>query len=193
MPVERAERLSEAAFAARTLVIVALVIAVAQLFSRDAVSADSAGVTDLTMATPDAIESVDIVSALAPSRGTRIEAGAPPTVRLPILFEFNSANLQNEGEQLLEKLGVALNTTELEGFRFSVEGHTDSVGSDSYNDQLSERRASAVRQYLQENGVADDRLEANGMGEANPVAANETSEGRQRNRRVEIINLGSDS
>jgi outer membrane protein OmpA-like peptidoglycan-associated protein len=192
MTTQRTERLSERAFALRVLIATALAIATLHIVSNDAFAND-AGVTDLTRAEPGAIESFDIVAALAPARGTRIEPGAPaPTVRLPILFEFNSANLKPEGEQLLEKLGSALKTPELDTFRFAVEGHTDSVGSAGYNSSLSERRANSVKRYLTDRGVPSERLESNGMGEAQPVADNQTHEGRQRNRRVEIINLGSE-
>lgn len=159
-----------------------------------AVATSQSLVSDFTLAAPGDIEAFDIVSALAPARGTRIEAGEPaPTVRLPILFEFNSAQLRPEGEALLEKLGVALKTPELDSFRFAVQGHTDSVGSASYNERLSIRRADTVLVFLTDAGVPTTRLEASGMGEQEPVASNEDSQGRQRNRRVEIVNLGSSS
>ena len=183
------ERFQKAALAARIFVTVAISVALVP-----AVSADQSLVSDFTRAAPEAIESFDIVSALAPARGTRIEAGAPaPTVQLPILFEFNSAQLRPEGEILLEKLGEALKTPELDSFRFAVRGHTDSVGSATYNEQLSSRRANVVKGFLTDAGVPDSRLESDGMGEKEPVATNDDSEGRQRNRRVEIINLGSSS
>lgn len=192
MANQRTERLSEREFAIRVFIAVALAIAAVQLVSADAFANDRPGVTDFTMADPGVIESFDIVSALAPARGTRIEpGGVAPTVRLPILFEFNSAKLRPEGEELLEKLGTALKTPELDSFRFAVEGHTDSVGSDRYNETLSDRRASSVKQFLAGRGVPIERLDSSGMGESKPVADNQTPDGRQRNRRVEIINLGS--
>jgi outer membrane protein OmpA-like peptidoglycan-associated protein len=67
-----------------------------------------------------------------------------------------------------------------------VEGHTDSVGSEQYNQDLSNRRAMAVKTLLIQRGVADSRIEAVGYGEAMPVATNDTEAGRQKNRRVEI-------
>jgi outer membrane protein OmpA-like peptidoglycan-associated protein len=149
------------------------------------------GVTDFSGANAEAIEMEDITSALAVPRGTRIEPLAPPTVRLPIFFEFNSATLRPEGTVLLDKVGAALSSSELGGFRFSVEGHTDNVGSESYNEALSEQRADAVKAYLMAQGVPEDRLGTIGHGEAQPVAKNESDSGRQRNRRVELINLGS--
>jgi outer membrane protein OmpA-like peptidoglycan-associated protein len=149
------------------------------------------GVTDFSGAKAEAIQASDITTALAVPRGTRIEPSAPPTVRLPIFFEFNSAELRPESRALLDKVGAALSSDELATFRFSVEGHTDSIGSESYNTELSAERAEAVKAYLMAQGVPEDRLGTVGHGEASPVADNSTEEGRQRNRRVEVINLGS--
>jgi hypothetical protein len=67
-----------------------------------------------------------------------------------------------------------------------VEGHTDSVGSDAYNQTLSEKRANSVRQYLVNKGYPDDKITAVGMGETSPIADNTTKEGRAENRRVEF-------
>jgi len=152
---------------------------------------DAPGVTDYSGADGTAIETSDITTALAVPRGTRIEASAPPTVRLPIFFEFNSATLAPDGRALLDKVGAALSSDELATFRFSVEGHTDSVGSDAYNKSLSMQRAEAVKTYLLAQGVPSDRLQIVGRGESSPVAGNDTEDGRRRNRRVELINLGS--
>jgi len=71
--------------------------------------------------------------------------------------------------------------------KVSVEGHTDSVGSEAYNRRLSERRARAVRDYMVENGISPSRIATRGFGKSRPVASNETAEGRAQNRRVEII------
>ena len=70
--------------------------------------------------------------------------------------------------------------------KITVVGHTDSKGSDAYNQKLSERRASTVANYLAENGVPSQLIEAYGQGEKNPVATNKTAEGRAQNRRVEV-------
>ena len=154
-------------------------------------AADSPGVTDLSGAEASAIEVSDIASALGVPRGTRIEPTAPPTIRLPIYFEFNSANLRPDAEALLAKVGAALTSSGLEPFSFSIEGHTDSVGAEGYNGDLSHRRAAAARAFLVTQGVDPSRLEYVGRGEASPVADNESNAGRQRNRRVEVINLGT--
>jgi OOP family OmpA-OmpF porin len=111
-------------------------------------------------------------------------------VRLPVYFEFDSDRLQPDAIVLLGRVGAALSAEELAAFRFSVEGHTDSVGSAEYNDGLSQRRAVAVEHFLANSGVPAERLEAVGRGELDPVALNDNSTGRRRNRRVELINRG---
>ena len=72
------------------------------------------------------------------------------------------------------------------GLSMVVEGHTDSVGSDAYNQGLSQRRADSVLKYLGRKGVPAERLTARGFGESNPVASNDTADGRAMNRRVEL-------
>jgi OOP family OmpA-OmpF porin len=67
-----------------------------------------------------------------------------------------------------------------------IEGHTDSMGSEEYNQGLSERRAQAVEKYIEEHGIDADRYTIKGYGESNPIASNDTEEGRQENRRVEL-------
>ena len=152
---------------------------------------NSPAVTDLTMAEVLSIQIGDIIDALAPARGARIEPGAPPTVRLPVYFEFDSDRLQPDAVVLLERVGAALSAEDLAAFHFSVEGHTDSVGPPEYNDGLSQRRATAVERFLADSGVPAERLDAVGRGEFDPVALNDTSTGRRRNRRVELINRGA--
>jgi outer membrane protein OmpA-like peptidoglycan-associated protein len=70
--------------------------------------------------------------------------------------------------------------------RLNVEGHTDNVGSDDYNQRLSESRIASVRRYLTERGISTDRLTTKAFGESRPVNSNDTPEGRQKNRRVEM-------
>ncbi len=76
------------------------------------------------------------------------------------------------------------------GLRLDVEGHTDSVGADDYNQQLSEQRGSSVRDYLTHQGMPSSSVTAKGFGETQPVASNDTTDGRQQNRRVEIVISG---
>jgi outer membrane protein OmpA-like peptidoglycan-associated protein len=82
--------------------------------------------------------------------------------------------------------------TEHPGRRVQVDGFTDSVGSDSYNEELSQRRANAVREALIARGVEPSRIGAQGYGKAYPVASNSDSGGRQLNRRVEVV-IGDDN
>jgi outer membrane protein OmpA-like peptidoglycan-associated protein len=107
------------------------------------------------------------------------------TVNNEILFDFNSAGLRSSSRDELREMANVFNrygdTT------IAVQGHTDSVGSASYNQRLSERRASAVVNYLEDLGVRGSRLDAVGYGESRPKSSNDTSSGRQRNRRVEIF------
>ena len=151
-----------------------------------------AGVSDFTLASPTKIQASDIAEALAVPRGTRIRPAAPPTVRLPIFFEFDSTVLLPEAEVLLARVGAALVSNDLADFRFSVEGHTDSVGPESYNATLSQERAEAVKAFLIARGVSEQKLATVGHGESRPVASNGDDEGRQRNRRVELINRGAE-
>lgn len=106
------------------------------------------------------------------------------TVRNEVLFDFNSAGLRSGSrESLREMAGVF---EKYPNTRISVQGHTDSVGSATYNERLSERRAGSVERYLEDIGVSRSRVEAIGYGESQPRASNSSSTGRQKNRRVEI-------
>jgi flagellar motor protein MotB len=175
----------------------AAVAALATPALAQAQSAD-AGVTDLTKAPPGAIVASDIVEALAVPRGTRINPSAPPQVRLPIYFEFDSDRPTPEARALLEQVGAALQSSDLESFHFLVEGHTDDlpVGRSLKslyfsNWELSAARAAAVVRYLQYGqGIDPARLEVAGLGGYRPLEPNDTPQDRQRNRRVEIV-LGS--
>jgi outer membrane protein OmpA-like peptidoglycan-associated protein len=69
----------------------------------------------------------------------------------------------------------------------TVEGNTDNIGSDAYNQKLSVRRATAVRDYLAKHGIAESRMTVVGKGASNPVASNDTEDGRAQNRRVELL------
>lgn len=102
-----------------------------------------------------------------------------------VLFDLNKADLKASGEQTIGRLAQFMR--EYEDRRVRVEGYTDSTGKDSYNQQLSERRAEAVRDALVSQGIERRRVETKGYGEQYPVASNDTSAGRQQNRRVEIV------
>jgi outer membrane protein OmpA-like peptidoglycan-associated protein len=105
-----------------------------------------------------------------------------------VLFDFNQATLKPGAKEKLARVsGILLAYPSL---HLSVEGHTDSIGTPEYNMKLSQRRADAVRDYLVSNNINTANIQAVGMGEANPVASNSTAQGRQQNRRVEMVVSG---
>lgn len=101
-------------------------------------------------------------------------------------FAFDKAVLTPEAEMTLDEAVALMQETD-EVLEVRVEGHTDSVGSEQYNMDLSQRRAEAVVQYLVDNGVNSARLVPVGMGEGFPVASNDTDSGRAENRRVDFV------
>jgi outer membrane protein OmpA-like peptidoglycan-associated protein len=105
-----------------------------------------------------------------------------------VLFDFNKYTLKPEARERLAKIsGIVLAYPDL---KLDIEGFTDSIGSDEYNQELSEKRAEGVRGYLVSSGVKPDSVSATGLGKANPVADNSTAAGRKLNRRVEMIVSG---
>lgn len=107
-------------------------------------------------------------------------------VTLPgIFFDTGKSTLKAGAKNTLAKIAEQLKGDK--DVRVAIEGHTDSVGSDEKNMELSEKRANAVRDYLVSNGVPADRVSAAGKGEADPVASNKTAAGRLQNRRVELV------
>lgn len=105
-----------------------------------------------------------------------------------ILFVVNSAEIRPESSSVLQEIGSTLQ--EHPDLRLSIQGHTDGDGDEAYNQELSERRAAAVRRYLIDGfGIEAARLETTGFGESTPVAPNDTAEGKQQNRRVELVKL----
>lgn len=108
-------------------------------------------------------------------------------IQLPgsILFDFDSANIRPDAHRALTDVTQVIKAYANRPAR--VEGHTDSVASDEYNQSLSERRARSVADWLASNGVERSRLAATGYGEKKPVATNDTAAGRQLNRRVEVV------
>jgi len=106
-----------------------------------------------------------------------------------VLFKSGSFELLPGARERLAKVsGIVL---AYQGLRLAVEGHTDSIGTDEYNRRLSEQRAEAVRDYLVQQGIGADAISASGFGKSEPVASNETAEGRQQNRRVELVVSGN--
>lgn len=123
------------------------------------------------------------------------QAAAQPTqataaVAINITFDFNSDKLSAQGQQVLDNLGRALNSDRLKNSRFMLEGHTDSKGSDAYNQALSERRAKSAKDYLVSRHQVDaKRIDTVGKGESEPL--DPANPERDINRRVQILNLGS--
>ncbi len=105
------------------------------------------------------------------------------------LFDFDKAVLKPEGKAKIDDLA-----SKLQGINLEVviaTGHTDSVGSDAYNQKLSERRAAAVKAYMVSKGIDEKRIFTEGKGEKQPVADNKNAAGRAKNRRVEIEVVGT--
>jgi outer membrane protein OmpA-like peptidoglycan-associated protein len=105
-----------------------------------------------------------------------------------VLFDFGKHTLRAGAREKLAKIsGIVLAHP---GLKLEVEGHTDSVGSDEFNQKLSEQRAAGVRDYLVAQGIAEPNVTARGFGESQPVASNDNAAGRQQNRRVELVVSG---
>jgi outer membrane protein OmpA-like peptidoglycan-associated protein len=105
-----------------------------------------------------------------------------------VLFDFNKYTLKPEAREKLAKVsGILLAYPDL---KVQVEGYTDNIGSDEYNQKLSEQRADGVREYLVAQSVSDSNVTAKGFGMADPVADNTTNQGRAKNRRVELVVSG---
>jgi outer membrane protein OmpA-like peptidoglycan-associated protein len=101
-----------------------------------------------------------------------------------VLFDFDKSNIKSEAGAILDRLVAFMN--ENKDKKASLSGHTDSVGSDAYNQALSERRTASVKDYVVKKGVDGGRVSGQGFGESKPIADNKTAEGRSKNRRVEI-------
>ena len=115
---------------------------------------------------------------------------APQSVRESVviqadaLFDFDKSVLRPDGKKSIDDALAKLQGTDLE--MVIATGHTDSIGTEQYNQRLSERRAEAVKQYMVSKGIPASKITTIGKGETQPVATNKTKEGRQKNRRVDI-------
>lgn len=123
-----------------------------------------------------------------PAQAQPEPAATPEVITLDdqgqVMFAFDSAELTPAARERLQSLLPKLNEPSVTSVK--VIGFTDSVGSDSYNQRLSERRASSVAEYLISRGLAPNKVTSQGRGEADPIADNDSDEGRARNRRVEL-------
>jgi outer membrane protein W/outer membrane protein OmpA-like peptidoglycan-associated protein len=122
--------------------------------------------------------------------GTTVDkVGCPCKQELMVNFAFDSAELTPESINELERVVKFMN--DVPDSLAEIDGYTDSVGTDAYNLKLSDRRAKAVFDYVTSRGVNPDRLKSHGYGEADPIAPNDTAEGRAKNRRVMLIRTDS--
>jgi outer membrane protein OmpA-like peptidoglycan-associated protein len=121
---------------------------------------------------------------------TREGEGLVVTFESGLLFDFDSDQLRQPSKQNLDNLAASLST--FGDSKLLLVGHTDDKGTDTYNADLSRRRASAVASYLIANGVPSGRVSTSGRGESEPIAPNDTDANRQKNRRVEVAITAGD-
>jgi outer membrane protein OmpA-like peptidoglycan-associated protein len=135
------------------------------------------------------LKKIDVFKNVVSKKPKNLDALQEKSISLQILFGYDSDILTEDSKKQLDPIGKALVSGELKGFNFKIEGHTDIIGSEDYNKDLSRRRAMSVKQYLIDTyGIAPSALEIEGKGEEGLAdAANPTSEA---NRRVRIISLG---
>jgi outer membrane protein OmpA-like peptidoglycan-associated protein len=121
----------------------------------------------------------------------RVGEGIQVTFASGLLFDFDSDDVRPEARTNLRNLAASLD--KYPGSELLIVGHTDSVGTDTYNLGLSDRRAEAAATYLAAQGVTRSRIGARGLGETEPVAPNDSEAGRSRNRRVEVAIYASEA
>jgi outer membrane protein OmpA-like peptidoglycan-associated protein len=113
-----------------------------------------------------------------------------PNIDLEITFDYNSANISAKAQPAVQALGKALSSDDLKGSTFIVAGHTDAIGSDAYNQDLSERRADSIKRYLVDKfGIAGADLVTVGYGKSKPKDPNNPMD--PANRRVQVVNMAS--
>jgi outer membrane protein OmpA-like peptidoglycan-associated protein len=134
------------------------------------------------------LENAEVERVTDPETGAE---GIAITFDNAILFDFGRADLRPQVQSDLRSLASSLQS--YPDHDAVVVGHTDNVGSDGFNQGLSERRANAVAGFLSANGVSMGRMRTVGMGESQPIASNESAEGRQLNRRVEVAIYASEA
>jgi len=137
---------------------------------------------------PKAVEAPPAPKA-APAPAPQTPAASKVTYAADAFFDFDKSTLKPAGKAKLDDLVGKVKGINLEVI--IAVGHTDSVGSDAYNQKLSVRRAEAVKAYLVSKGIEKNRIYTEGKGEKQPVADNKTNEGRAKNRRVEIEVVGT--
>jgi OmpA-OmpF porin, OOP family len=138
---------------------------------------------------PKAVEAPPAPKAAAPAPAPQAPAASKVTYAADAFFDFDKATLKPAGKAKLDDLVGKVKGINLEVI--IAVGHTDSVGSDVYNQKLSVKRAESVKAYLVSKGIEKNRIYTEGKGEKQPVADNKTTEGRAKNRRVEIEVVGT--
>jgi outer membrane protein OmpA-like peptidoglycan-associated protein len=131
-------------------------------------------------------KSRQLEASLADLKASKTDRGVVVTLG-DVLFETGRADLKSGSRQTLDKLTAFLQA--YPNRNVQIEGFTDNVGGDGYNQSLSERRADSVRDALTSMGIANDRILTKGLGKSSPVGDNATAQGRQQNRRVEVLIL----
>lgn len=189
--IARAEASASVASAERNRIVMAARAREAQAESaaaaqarQDAQLARAQAGSQLAAASAESARAERLKQELAALQAQQTDRGMVLTLG-DVLFDTGRAELKAGAFNTIDRLATFLR--ENPERRVAIEGHTDSVGSDSFNQGLSQRRAESVRAALSSRGIDGARITAQGMGEAVPVANNNTAEGRQRNRRVEII------
>ena len=151
-----------------------------------------AAIVEAPPAPPVVVEAPPAPAAAAPAKPAAPVAPAPTAVKVTFetdtFFAFDKSVLQPAGKAKLEDLVSKLQGTDIEVI--VATGHTDSTGTDAYNQKLSMRRANAVKAFLVSKGLPAERVFTEGKGEKQPVASNKTAEGRAKNRRVEVEVVG---
>src|SRR5690242_14490014 len=132
----------------------------------------------------------EIQQTVAGAQITRVGEGLVVTFESGLLFDFDSDHLRDASKVNLDNLAKSLSS--FGDSKLLLVGHTDNTGSDSYNLDLSRRRAAAVASYLVSRGVPNARIETAGRGETEPIAPNDTDADRQKNRRVEVAITAGD-
>ena len=127
--------------------------------------------------------------AAAPAPAAAAKAAAKVTLNADALFDFDKSVIKPAAKASLDSLAGKVKSLTLEVI--VAVGHTDSIGTDAYNQKLSIRRAEAVKKYLVSQGIEAKRIYVEGKGESQPVADNKTAEGRAKNRRVQIEAIGT--
>jgi len=120
----------------------------------------------------------------APARPAPASVRQSVVIQADALFDFDKSVLRPDGKKSIDDALAKISGVDLE--MVIATGHTDSIGTDAYNQRLSERRAQAVKDYLVSKGIPASKVTTIGKGESQPVATNKTKEGRQKNRRVDI-------